>query len=298
MLEEARLEGFKIVEYINPTPEEISAARDRFSLKFRDIKQILQPGSLANFESVYSGKARYKFLLLVYPQKRGFKVVFKNMALFCGKDFLLIFREKDRESSLLVQRSLSKIDTLPSLKEPTYIFLLFLETLASDYFALSRLFSKEIASVEKRLKHFSPLSAVERLSVIKRNLVFSHSSLKSLKVVIGEVVSSFSKSSKDVLERWESVSDTINLILEKVEDYDLLVDTLFRISETRLSTQINQTVKVLTLVQSLFLPATLISSIYGMNVNLPLAGRTDAFFILSGLMFLSTIALLLFLKKL
>ena len=60
----------------------------------------------------------------------------------------------------------------------------------------------------------------------------------------------------------------------------------------------NKIMKILTFVSLLFMPPTLISGIFGMNVNLPLLGNLSDFFIVLGIMLVSVlVASFLFRKR-
>ncbi len=297
MIYETRIKGLKIVEYISPTPEELASAHRRFSIKNRELKDIFKPGSLAQFEASFAGKARYSSLLLVYPHKGKKYIVFRSMLVFFGRGFVVILRQEDKTGFSIVQKAITRF--VPEKIDALSFLAVLVKVVSESYLEITRSFSTQIARLEKRLKSLPPLYAVEELSRIKRNLVFSNTAVKSLKQSTAELLSSFSsRLNKKEIEQWEQVIDTFSFVLEKLEDYESIVDTLFKISESRLSTIMNNSIKILTVIQSLFLPATLLASIYGMNVKLPLATNPSAFWWLSGVMLFSTLCLLWIIRKL
>ncbi len=59
----------------------------------------------------------------------------------------------------------------------------------------------------------------------------------------------------------------------------------------------NEIMKILTLISSIILPLTFITSLYGMNVFLPMASLNLAFWILLGGMTLLSVGMIFYFKK-
>ena len=68
------------------------------------------------------------------------------------------------------------------------------------------------------------------------------------------------------------------------EDYEELIEGLSMTFDSMQTNKTNETMKILTLVSTIILPLTFITGLYGMNVTLPLAEYTWAFWALIGFM--------------
>ena len=94
-----------------------------------------------------------------------------------------------------------------------------------------------------------------------------------------------------VLKDISSLLNHTNFSFERLEYLQNTVLGLINLDQ-------NKIMKILTFVSLLFMPPTLISGIFGMNVNLPLLGNMSDFFIVLGVMLVSVlVASFLFRKR-
>jgi magnesium transporter len=80
------------------------------------------------------------------------------------------------------------------------------------------------------------------------------------------------------------------------EDYEVIAG-LAETADTLLSHRINEVMRVLTVISVIMLPLTLISGIYGMNIDLPLNEHPDAFIFVSGLMVSVVVLMLVYFRR-
>ena len=84
---------------------------------------------------------------------------------------------------------------------------------------------------------------------------------------------------------FDDVVDMIEKIWSNLENLKELVESLQETNESIISHTTNTVIKLLTVFSVVMLPLTFLTGLYGMNVNLPLAGEGWVFFGIVGLMF-------------
>jgi magnesium transporter len=85
---------------------------------------------------------------------------------------------------------------------------------------------------------------------------------------------------------------------ETVDTYRELVAGIIEINMTVVSNRLNQVMKVLTIISTIFIPLTFIAGVYGMNFRfMPELEYTPAYFIVLGIMVLIAIGMILFFKR-
>jgi len=84
-----------------------------------------------------------------------------------------------------------------------------------------------------------------------------------------------------------------DIVEENFEVINSFADT----ADTLASYRINEVMRILTVISVIMLPLTLISSIYGMNINLPLADTPHAFALTALLMLLIALLMLLYFRR-
>ena len=97
------------------------------------------------------------------------------------------------------------------------------------------------------------------------------------------------------------IADHIRKIWDGLEDCKEVVDGLADTSNWLTSHRIQEVMRVLTIVMAIMAPATLVASVYGMNIHLPgdLTGGDDffTFFLVIAFMILITGAMLYYFRR-
>ncbi len=88
-----------------------------------------------------------------------------------------------------------------------------------------------------------------------------------------------------VVKAWEIIEDHYDVMMG-------LSDT----ANTLVTYRLNEIMRILTVISVIMLPLTLLSGIYGMNVDLPLQGQPIAFMLIIGLMFSIAIGMLAYFR--
>jgi magnesium transporter len=92
------------------------------------------------------------------------------------------------------------------------------------------------------------------------------------------------------------VLDHLNKAWDMLEDHRNIIAVLSDTANTLTSYRINEVIKILTIISVIMLPLTLVSSIYGMNIRLPLENQPLAFVLILVLMALTVGGMLLYFR--
>jgi magnesium transporter len=101
---------------------------------------------------------------------------------------------------------------------------------------------------------------------------------------------------EDVEDYFGNISDHLSKIWDTLEDYKEVIEGLSDTITSLTSNRINEIIKVLTIISVILLPLTLISGIYGMNINLPVQSNPFAFEIVLGSMIAVIVGMLGYFK--
>lgn len=82
-----------------------------------------------------------------------------------------------------------------------------------------------------------------------------------------------------------------------VEDNGELIEGLSKTFDSLQTNRINEIMKIMTFISTLFLPLTFITGIYGMNVGLPYMNTSYVFWGLMCVMFTVAIGFVIFFKR-
>jgi magnesium transporter len=82
-----------------------------------------------------------------------------------------------------------------------------------------------------------------------------------------------------------------------LENYKEVVEGLESTNESAIAHRTNETFRVLTAISLIFLPLTLIASVFGMNVHVPFEKSPHAFWVIIALMFAIVVAVAAFFRR-
>ncbi len=102
---------------------------------------------------------------------------------------------------------------------------------------------------------------------------------------------------EDLDEYFGDLVDHVYRARDIVDENMEIMTGLAATADSLLNYRINNVIRILTVFSVIMLPLTFISSVYGMNVQLPLAQRSEAFGLLASIMLIVAIAMLLFFRR-
>ena len=92
------------------------------------------------------------------------------------------------------------------------------------------------------------------------------------------------------------IADHLRKIRDTLEDYKEVVEGLTDTNNTLTSFRTNEVIRLLTIISTIMLPLTLVASIYGMNIRLPLADSSLSFPVTVAVMFCIIFGMLAFFR--
>jgi magnesium transporter len=102
---------------------------------------------------------------------------------------------------------------------------------------------------------------------------------------------------EDLEEYFGDILDHLYKARDIVDENAEIIGSLAETADTLASHRINEVMRILTVISVVMLPLTLMSSIYGMNIGLPLDSHPNALIIISGSMLASAVAMLLYFRR-
>ena len=190
----------------------------------------------------------------------------EQVSVVLGNNYVVTFQESVGDVFNSVRERLRQGKGRIRKDGPDYLAYSLVDCIVDNYFIILEKFSESIEDIEEVLMNDFDQDIVEKIYRMKREMVLLRKSVWPLReVVIG-------------LERFESTlinKSTIIYIRDLYDHTFQVIDTVETLSEMlsgileiylfSLSNKMNQVMKVLTIMASIFIPLTFIASIYGMN---------------------------------
>ena len=251
------IDGLHEVEVI----EKIGKNFDLHPLVLEDIVHTGQRPKMEEYEG-------YIFLItkmLSYDEVED-KLRTEQFSLILGPNYIITFQEEVGDVFEMVRERLRKgkgrIRKLP----PDYLAYALIDAVVDHYFLVLEKIGERVESLEEELVTNPNPETLQTIHHLKRELIFLRKSVWPMRELIGG------------LERGESslVGEKTTVFLRDVYDHTIqVIDTVETLRDivsgmldvylSSLSNKMNEVMKVLTIIATIFIPLTFIAGIYGMN---------------------------------
>jgi len=215
--------------------------------------------------------------------------------IFTGRDFCITIGDMQCAP---VREAMERAWRAGSDTPPAKIIYLILDTIVDAYFLMVDHLDDRIDLIEDDVLDNPTPKILESIFENKRQLI----NLRRIIVATRDIGMHLQRDSGDLVEAslYPFFRDVYDHLLRLADTIDTLRDLLNNTLDVYLSTvanRTNQVMKVLTVLSTIALPALVISSIYGMNLKgLPFLERDYGVLIVGGMMFASTVFLLVLLR--
>lgn len=178
-----------------------------------------------------------------------------------------------------------------------YLLYCIVDKLVDYCFPILNKIDLNIEQVEDDIFEEKVRQTVQEISLIRRDVISFRRITKPLIPVVG----SLERKSRPFLNEetedyFGDIADHLSKIWDTLEDYKEVIEGLSDTITTLTNNRINEIIKVLTIISVILLPLTLISGIFGQNMEHPFADNPYAFWIVLGIMGLVALVMLAFFR--
>jgi magnesium transporter len=203
--------------------------------------------------------------MLDYDEKRG-EVKAEQVSLLLGSNFVVSFQEEEGDIFNPIRERIRNGKGRIRKMKADYLAYSLLDAIVDHYFMILEKLGERIENLEDKLVADPRRETLAQIHLLRREMIFIRKSVWPLREIISG------------LERGESslIHKTTGIYLKDVYDHTIQVmdgvetfrDMLAGMIETYLSSisnKMNEVMKVLTIIATIFIPLTFLAGIYGMN---------------------------------
>jgi magnesium transporter len=203
--------------------------------------------------------------MLQYDQKEN-ETKTEQVSIILGTNYVISFQEDEGDVFDLIRERIRTDRGRTRKMGADYLAYTLIDAIVDNYFMVLEKIGERIEDIEDELVKNPTPEVLHTIHSLKRDLIYLRKSVWPLREVISR------------LERWESplIDKSIDIYLRDVYDHTIqVIDALetFRdmlsgmldIYLSSVSNRMNEVMKVLTIIATIFIPLTLVVGIYGMN---------------------------------
>lgn len=277
---------------------EVEAICERFGVHFLLKEDVLSIGQRAKSDDM-DNHLFCILPMLTYNQNTGVVHV-EQVSMVLGQHFLLSFQADPDQDPFDPVRAKLKDEKMPVRKKDVdYLLYLLIDAIVDDYFVVLEKLLARIEKLEDETISNPHKSILYRIMILKHELMV----VKRAIAPVREVISFFTHTDNPLVNDannkfFKDVFDHITIAIEYADNYREMAINLQDLYMNQLNARMNEVMKILTVVTTLVVPATVISGVFGMNFSkLPFSDHPHGFWYAIGTMLLIALIMLAYFRR-
>jgi magnesium transporter len=230
-------------------------------LTLEDIVQVVQRPKV----DIYEG---YLFVVLRLPRLEKGGLVTEQLAIVLGEDFVISFGERQSEGFDAVRGRLTHTHSRMRNRGVDYLAYALIDALIDAYFPILERYGELIDELEEEVVERATDGLVSHVHALRRAVMELRRAIWPLR----EVLNTLTREGTPYIEPETRVflrdcSDHVSQLLDMIEIDREVTSTLLDLHLSSLSARMNEIMKVLTIIATIFIPLGFIASLYGMNFD-------------------------------
>jgi magnesium transporter len=228
------------------------------------LEDILNTGQRPKVEDY--GDYLFFVLKMLHLANGGDEILEEQISLVLGDAFVASFQERTGDVFQPVRERITTDRGRVRKMGADYLAYCLLDLIIDNYFVVLEGMGDRIELLEEEVVANPDPQTVHAIHDLKRELILLRRSVWPLREVIGRLQREESPLIRDSTEIYlRDVYDHTIQVIDTVETFRDLLSGMLDIYLSSVSNRMNEVMKVLTIIATIFIPLTLVAGIYGMN---------------------------------
>lgn len=223
----------------------------------------------------------------------------EQVSIILGKNYVISFQEKPGDIFDPLRERIRKGKGRLRKMNPDYLTYAILDIVIDYYFMILEKIGEKIEKFEEDLLVHPKRETLNEIYGLKREVLYLRKAIWPLRESIAKLERSESSLvHPETIPYLRDLYDHAIQVIDTVETSRDLLSGMLDLYLSSISNKMNEVMKVLTIIATIFIPLTFIAGIYGMNFdNMPELHWHLGYYVILGLMFIVGIIMVLFFRR-
>jgi magnesium transporter len=190
----------------------------------------------------------------------------EQISIILGSDFVISFQEDEGDVFDHIRERLRSNKGKIRKQGADYLAYTLIDAIVDNYFMILEKLGETIEDIEEMLVTNPTSETLQTIHDLKREMIFLRKSVWPLR----EVINRLERSESPLINRstciyLRDVYDHTIQVMDSVETFRDMLSGMLDIYLSSVSNRMNEVMKVLTVIATIFIPLTFVAGIYGMN---------------------------------
>jgi len=236
----------------------------RYGIHELVLEDIVNPEQRTKVESY--GDLLYLVCRMARMQEGGQDPILEQLSLLLCGNTVITFQEDGGDQFTMVRNRLKNETSRLRNDGADYLAYSLLDAVVDNYFDVLEAIGSQIEQVEELVLTDTGRKPLRRINRLRRQLLNMHRAIWPMREMAGALErGEYHHISKDTTVFLRDVHDHTIVAMETIDSSRDLLNGLLDIYLSAASNRMNEVMKVLTIISTIFMPLTFIVGVYGMN---------------------------------
>ena len=251
-------------------PETITRIGEAFGLHPLIIEDIMNTQQRPKIEDY--GDSIFMVLKMLEYDATEKDIKFEQMSVVLTKDYLLTFQEKPGDVFDTIRNRIRNGKGRIRSQGTDYLAYSLIDAIVDYYYVILEKVGESIEDIEEALIEKPVTETLQQIYYMKREMIILRKSIWPMREIAARLERAESEIISDETGRYlRDVYDHTIQAVEMVETYRDMLSGMLDLYLSSISNRMNEVMKVLTIIATIFIHLTFIAGVYGMNFD-PSAG--------------------------
>ena len=236
---------------------------------------------------------------MIYYDVKADEIMTEQVSLLITRKTVISFQERTGDVFDPIRKRIREEKSRIRKMGADFLAYSLMDVVVDNYFVIIEKVGEQVEGLEKVLIEKPMPKTLRAIQRLKTDMIFLRRSIWPLREVIG----SLEKGDSELIKKstrifFKDVYDHTIQVMDAIEMSRDMLSGMLEIYLSSVSNRMNEVMKVLTVIATIFIPLTFITGIYGMNFrNMPELGWGWGYFAVLGLMAGIVTSMLAYFKK-
>src|SRR3954454_9956675 len=292
-------EGLTWINIERPRPIDRAWLEERYDFHPLDYEDVFSRNQRPKVDE-YEG---YLFVVLHFPRfdKSVGRLNAAELDVFVGPDYVITLPNEPLDAvEYLFERCKTREELRDELfsKGPGYLLYKIVDDAVDASFPMLNKIGNKLERLEDDIfEEERSREVVRDISDVKQELINFRKVIRPQRAALRDLERTKRHIPDDLHVYFDDINDANERIWDMLENFKEVSEALEATNESALSHRLNDVLRVLTAMSVIFLPLTLISGVWGMNVKVPGQGSIHAFWAILGLMLVVLVSMVAWFRR-
>lgn len=211
------------------------------------------------------------FTLKMLYRIEGQQIDYEQISFVLGKNYLLSFQEKEGDFFDTLRTRIQHDTSIIRKRGADYLFYRLIDAIVDNYYAVLETIGQQIEDIEDNISNNPTVQDFRQIQKLRKEFIYLRKVVYPLREALNKVI----KNEDEFIEErnikyFSDVYDHVIHLIDSLDTYKDLTSTLMDLYMNTINYRMNEVMKLLTVITTIFIPLSFIAGVYGMNFrNMP-----------------------------